>query len=158
MALITPHERVKAATNRKRYRKTQNVVVYDVDAKDASYLESKGVAIVRASALALGDSDGEKTLRTTAGDVHFEKLCIATGACPRLLLPHPRVRTVRDTDSIERLVHDLSAARRVAIIGNGGLALECVGAIREAELLWVVKDEYAGNTFLMQRPQNFCYR
>jgi hypothetical protein len=35
-----------------------------------------------------------------------------------------RVLTVRDTDSVARLSAALRGARRVAVVGNGGIALE----------------------------------
>lgn len=37
---------------------------------------------------------------------------------------HARVLTIRDTDSVARLAARLRAARRVAVVGNGGIALE----------------------------------
>ena len=35
-----------------------------------------------------------------------------------------RVLTIRDTDSVARLAAQLRGARRVAVVGNGGIALE----------------------------------
>lgn len=35
-----------------------------------------------------------------------------------------RVLTIRDTDSVQRLARQLQRARRVAVVGNGGIALE----------------------------------
>jgi DNA-binding MurR/RpiR family transcriptional regulator len=35
-----------------------------------------------------------------------------------------RVLTFRDTDSVQRLAQRLQAARRVVVVGNGGIALE----------------------------------
>lgn len=37
-----------------------------------------------------------------------------------------RVLTIRDTDSVARLAQQLARARRVAVVGNGGIALELV--------------------------------
>lgn len=37
-----------------------------------------------------------------------------------------RVLTIRDTDSVARLAAQLRGARRVAVVGNGGIALEVV--------------------------------
>ena len=44
----------------------------------------------------------------------------------------------------------LSTARRVVVLGNGGIALELVHALRalpRAEVVWAVRDGYIGNTF-----------
>lgn len=40
-----------------------------------------------------------------------------------------QILTLRDTDSVEKLAAHLEHARSVAVIGNGGIALElvCVG-------------------------------
>jgi len=35
-----------------------------------------------------------------------------------------RVLTIRDTDSVARLAQRLPSSRRVAVVGNGGIALE----------------------------------
>ena len=44
----------------------------------------------------------------------------------------------------------LSTARRVVVLGNGGIALELVHALKalpRAEVVWAVRDGYIGNTF-----------
>ena len=59
---------------------------------------------------------------------------MATGARP-VKLPGVtaglagQILTLRDTDSVEKLAAHLEHARSVAVIGNGGIALElvCVG-------------------------------
>jgi pyruvate/2-oxoglutarate dehydrogenase complex dihydrolipoamide dehydrogenase (E3) component len=63
--------------------------------------------------------------------ISFRKLIICTGARPNVILRHPSVISVRDSDTVEvlrdRLLH---SARRVAILGNGGISLELVHAVR----------------------------
>lgn len=81
----------------------------------------------------------------------YDKLCICAGARPKQLPPtafharpapglseaeaeaerqrqeaelRRRVLTIRDTDSVQRLAARLRGARRVAVVGNGGIALE----------------------------------
>ena len=56
--------------------------------------------------------------------VPYDKLCICTGAKPRRLLNSPHVVVLRDTDSVEKLAERLKTARRVVVVGNGGIALE----------------------------------
>lgn len=58
--------------------------------------------------------------------VPFDRLCVATGASPRAAVSHERVLTIRDTDSVATLNARLSTARRVLVVGNGGIALEFV--------------------------------
>lgn len=72
------------------------------------------------------------TLIRTGGDkISFHKLIICTGARPNVILRHPSIISLRDSDTVEvlrdRLLH---SARRVAIVGNGGISLELVHAVR----------------------------
>lgn len=41
----------------------------------------------------------------------------------------------------------LTKAKRIMIIGNGGIALELVYEIEGCEVIWVIKDKAIGNTF-----------
>lgn len=64
-------------------------------------------------------SDGETK-------IHYEKLCIATGAHPKRSFPlNKNILSIRDTDSISILRSKLAEGmRRVLLIGNGGIATE----------------------------------
>ena len=66
--------------------------------------------------------------------ISFQKLVICTGARANVILRHPSVISLRDSDTVEvlrgRLLH---SARRVAILGNGGISLELVHAVRLSE-------------------------
>lgn len=66
-------------------------------------------------------------------EVLFDALCVACGARPRPLPGVPQslrgVLTVRDTDSVASLAAALHAARRVLVVGNGGIAMELVCVI-----------------------------
>lgn len=70
--------------------------------------------------------DTERKLLEVAGrdPLPYDKLCVATGARPRRLLNSPHVTVLRDTDSVEELAARLASARRVIVVGNGGIALE----------------------------------
>ena len=58
---------------------------------------------------------------------YYEKLCICTGGKPKLIdSNNPCVIGIRDTSSVQELQKRLADARRVAVIGNGGIALELV--------------------------------
>jgi hypothetical protein len=55
----------------------------------------------------------------------------------QVLAHHPCVLTLRDTDSVAQLSARLRGARRVMVVGNGGIALELVGALRGVQVGWV---------------------
>lgn len=56
----------------------------------------------------------------------YKKLCICTGGRPNIVAKHPCVIGIRDTESVQQLKKKLTEARRVVVIGNGGIALELV--------------------------------
>jgi hypothetical protein len=56
----------------------------------------------------------------------YKKLCICIGAQPKLLIDHASVIGLRDQHSVEDLLRRLATARTVAIVGNGGIALELI--------------------------------
>lgn len=60
--------------------------------------------------------------------LHYKKLCICTGGRPNIISQHACVVGIRDTESVKQFKLKLSKARRVVIIGNGGIALELVYA------------------------------
>ena len=57
---------------------------------------------------------------------YYKKLCVCTGGTPNLITTHPCVIGIRDTESVQQLKSKFSQARRVVIVGNGGIALELV--------------------------------
>ncbi|KAA8495594.1 Pyridine nucleotide-disulfide oxidoreductase domain-containing protein 1 [Porphyridium purpureum] len=85
--------------------------------------------------------------------VPFDYCCIATGARPVVpsCLQHPdiqrRVHVIRDLDSIHAFRNVLSGVSRMAVVGNGGIALELVHATRNCEIAWIVRDTHIGNAF-----------
>ena len=60
--------------------------------------------------------------------LRYGRLCICTGGRPRLSLPdrHPAVIGIRDGQSVDELLRRLGSARRVVVVGNGGIASELV--------------------------------
>lgn len=50
----------------------------------------------------------------------YDKICIGTGAIPYSIATHPRVLSLRDSDSVRSLLDRIAEARRVVIVGNGG--------------------------------------
>lgn len=92
--------------------------------------------------------------------VAFDRLCVATGAVPRLILrDHPRVLGLRDSQvgrrlcllvgrshvcgppapcalaahsqTVEAFARELGHCRRLVVVGNGGIALGVVHQVRE---------------------------
>lgn len=92
---------------------------------------------------------------TDGSRVPFDRCLVATGAAPKLVSAHPNVLGIRDTESVEELGRRLASARRVMVVGNGGIALEVVHEVLGCELVWAVKDGYVGNTFFDSTASGF---
>jgi len=58
---------------------------------------------------------------------------LADGRPAQRLAAGPRVVVLRDRDTVAGLAARLPAARRVALVGNGGIALELAHALRGVE-------------------------
>ena len=82
----------------------------------------------------------DKHVATADGlKVPYDKLCICTGAKPNQPIREENdvttnqpiseenyIITIRDTDTVEDLQRRLKNARKVVVVGNGGIALELV--------------------------------
>jgi len=97
-----------------------------------------------------------RVVKTDQGDISFDYLAICSGAKPNLIIKDsPYVIGIRDTDSIIDLKNRLSGAKRIVIIGNGGIALELVHEIKDCEKIWSIKDNHIGNAFFDQEASQF---
>eukprot|EP00177_Eucheuma_denticulatum_P002240 GFKZ01004017.1.p2 GENE.GFKZ01004017.1~~GFKZ01004017.1.p2 ORF type:complete len:506 (+),score=92.85 GFKZ01004017.1:54-1571(+) len=96
------------------------------------------------------------------GVVGYDAVCIATGARPFLpvgLRGHGgRVLTIRDGESVERVRERVGKARRVMVVGGGGIGMEVVDGLVGCEVVWVVKGGYVGGAFFDERGASVAGR
>ena len=72
--------------------------------------------------------------------ISYEKLCVCTGAFPKVIFPgHPHVLYIRDTESVQTFMSRISSAKRIVIVGNGGIATEMVYEISGQFFLHMLK-------------------
>lgn len=147
VALITAASHIKAVTNFKQV--FQTLEKFDVEERPSSALQEKFPNVTVIQSAVGGLCADTHTLQTEDGrSVGYDKLCICSGARPKLLTQNqPYVLGVRDTDSVQELQKRLSSAKRIVVVGNGGIALELVFEVGGCEVVWVVKDKAIGNTF-----------
>lgn len=147
VALITAGPHIKAVTNYKQVSKT--LEEFDVEERPASVLEEKypNLTVIHSAVKSLHTQS--HSVETVDGRVFgYEKLCICSGARPKLLTQdNPYVLGIRDTDSAQEFQKCLSKAKRIVVVGNGGIALELVFEVEGCEVIWAVKDKAIGNTF-----------
>uniref|UniRef100_A0A7N6B6P2 Pyridine nucleotide-disulfide oxidoreductase domain-containing protein 1 n=1 Tax=Anabas testudineus TaxID=64144 RepID=A0A7N6B6P2_ANATE len=147
IALITAGSHIKAVTNYKQVSKT--LEEFDVEERPSSVLEARfpNLTVIHPAVKSLNTQS--HTVETADGRVFgYEKLCICSGGRPKLLTQdNPYVLGIRDTDSAQAFQKQLSKAKRIVIVGNGGIALELVYEVEGCEVIWAVKDKAIGNTF-----------
>ncbi|XP_029351097.1 pyridine nucleotide-disulfide oxidoreductase domain-containing protein 1 isoform X2 [Echeneis naucrates] len=147
VALITAGPHIKAVTNYKQVSKT--LEEFDVEERPSSVLEEKFPNLIVIHSAVKSLHTESHSVETADGRVFgYEKLCICSGGRPKLLTQeNPHVLGIRDTDSAQEFQKRLSKAKRIVVVGNGGIALELVYEVEGCEVIWAVKDKAIGNTF-----------
>nr|XP_020725159.1 pyridine nucleotide-disulfide oxidoreductase domain-containing protein 1 [Odocoileus virginianus texanus] len=145
--LITASPVIKAVTNFKQVSKV--LEEFDVEEQPSTVLENRfpNIKVIESGVKQLKSK--ERCILTEDGNQHiYKKLCLCAGAKPKLICEgNPYVLGIRDTDSAQEFQKQLTKAKRIMIIGNGGIALELVYEIEGCEVIWVIKDKAIGNTF-----------
>lgn len=96
--------------------------------------------------------------------ISFNTSCLCSGASP--FVPpalsetwlEEYVLTLRDTDSVNHLKKQLASARRVIVVGAGGIGMEVVYEITGCEVVWVVKSSHIGGLFFDEQTASFIQR
>uniref|UniRef100_A0A665X700 Pyridine nucleotide-disulfide oxidoreductase domain-containing protein 1 n=1 Tax=Echeneis naucrates TaxID=173247 RepID=A0A665X700_ECHNA len=122
---------------------------FDVEERPSSVLEEKFPNLIVIHSAVKSLHTESHSVETADGRVFgYEKLCICSGGRPKLLTQeNPHVLGIRDTDSAQEFQKRLSKAKRIVVVGNGGIALELVYEVEGCEVIWAVKDKAIGNTF-----------
>ena len=163
-------------------RVTRRASVYGARAEALEEFRAAGVTTTTRAVVAC---DAEKKTVTLDDGVvvRYGALCVATGASPRCPLPETcdgdgvDVHEVRDVESAEALARRVSesarassssSTRRIALAGNGGIALELVDALcgrgmaldglESCELVWLVKHASVGDAFFDVDVADFLAR
>lgn len=86
----------------------------------------------------------------------YKKLCICTGGRPKLIDEfNPYVLGIRDTETVYEFQSKLKFAKRIIIVGNGGIATELVYEIQNCEIIWAIKDAHISHTFFDPHSAKF---
>lgn len=163
ICLVTASPSVKDTTN--VVRLTETLESFDVVERPLlEFLREAGdgVAVLRENVVSLDRECKILTLGSGQKIRYSLNVCIATGARPNIIADHPRVLGVRDVDSAQNLAERLRHCGRVAIIGNGAIAMEALAAILSGlpslQVLWVSKERYMGSSFLDATASDFLER
>lgn len=147
LALINSGPHIKAVTNYKQVSRT--LEEFGVEERQFTELEKKNSNLTFIQSAVKALHAHSHCVETADGKFYgYEKLCICSGARPKLFAEdNPYVLGIRDTDSAQEFQKRLSTAKRIVVIGNGGIALELVHEVQGCEVIWAIKDKAIGNTF-----------
>ncbi|KAI1305809.1 Pyridine nucleotide-disulfide oxidoreductase domain-containing protein 1 [Halotydeus destructor] len=156
LATLCPHVRVELVSASALVRVARNLTQtgialehFDVTEEPKAYLESlhRNVIVTHDSVAAL-NAEKHQILLGQGGWKRYSQLCICTGGRPYLIPgSNEFVIGIRDTETVQELQGRLREARRVMVIGNGGIATEFVYEVANCEVVWAIKDKYFGNSF-----------
>lgn len=100
--------------------------------------------------------DNKKVTCSDSTSFYYDKLCVCTGGKPKLIAEgSPYVIGIRDTETVVSFQARLANARRVVIVGNGGIATELVYEIRDCKIVWVIRDSFMSHHFFDAHSAKF---
>ncbi|XP_003385104.2 PREDICTED: pyridine nucleotide-disulfide oxidoreductase domain-containing protein 1-like [Amphimedon queenslandica] len=156
ITLVSASKLIKSVTNFQKV--TRTLELFDVEETDVSHLtrSCSNVTVINSHMTSVNPDQHIIHLHNSQA-LSYHKLCLCLGARPKLITrDHPNdVIGIRDTESVGTLQHKLSSARRVVIVGNGGIATELVYELSGCTVLWVVKDSSISSTFFDEGAASF---
>ncbi|KAI1720176.1 pyridine nucleotide-disulfide oxidoreductase domain-containing protein [Ditylenchus destructor] len=103
----------------------------------------------------IGWNADKKTVSTKRSEIHYDKLCITTGASPKRSVIHENVLRIRDVENVQTLQDRLLDAKRVILVGNGGIATELAFELKNLEVIWVIRHSSIAATYFDEAAAKF---
>ncbi len=132
--------------------RAQEVHVHCIEGKD--WAKDGEIRFVKSTAVGL-DTTKQVVKLADGSDVMYNALCIASGAAPMipfsLAKAGDRVHVLRDINSFRSLEKAVAIATDVVVVGNGGVALETVHALKQVHVNWIFRDAHPGAAFFDRR-------
>jgi len=122
-------------------------------------LEKNGIELLLAEAT--GVDREAKVLQTTAGEVSYERLVLATGSRP-VMLPIPGCELkgiytiVKDVEYLEALQEQLQTAHKIVVVGGGFIGVEFADEINKIGDKHVTIVEIAPHCLSLAYDEEFC--
>lgn len=153
--LLSASPIVKSVINLKQL--TRNLERFDVEEKQGSTLEDENLNVtVLHQSVCHFDADLKLVGTMDGSTFKYKKLCLCTGASPKMICKNnPYVIGIRDTETVLDFEARLKDAKRIVVVGNGGIATELVFNVKCCEVVWAVKDPSITTTFLDPGASHF---
>ncbi|XP_071485399.1 pyridine nucleotide-disulfide oxidoreductase domain-containing protein 1-like [Diadema antillarum] len=146
--LFTASPVVKAVTNYKKMSRA--LEEFDVEEKSSQWLEQThpNVEVIHAKVTDLHPD--QHLVKTKDGrSFPYAKVCLCTGGRPKKIAEdNPYILGIRDTESVQTFQEHLEGAKRIVVVGNGGIATELVYEVEGCEVIWAIKDASISSTFV----------
>ncbi|KAG0717018.1 Pyridine nucleotide-disulfide oxidoreductase domain-containing protein 1 [Chionoecetes opilio] len=145
--VLTASALIKAVTNVLSLTKTLDS--FEVEEHHPDILQSKCPSVrVLQDAVDHLDAKNQLVFTSSGRCFSYQQLCLCTGATPKLLSEGPHVLWLRDTESVLQFQSRIKDARRIMIVGNGGIATEMVYEVTDVEVVWAMKDKHMSAHFI----------
>jgi len=145
--LITASPLVKTITNFNQITKTLEEFDIKEESGDKLQQKLKNTTVIFTRVTSLTASN--KTLQCSNGQTYsYCRLCLCCGGIPKIIAQNPLVFGIRDTETVNVFQQKLAGARRIIVVGNGGIATEIVYEIEGCEVIWAIKDKNISSTFV----------
>lgn len=150
IVLISESSLIKTVTN--LHTITRTLTDFDITETDSSYLTHNylNVNVIHDTLTEINNSE-HFVLTSSNKRIKYEFLCLCMGAEPKLIPQAsviPQILGIRDTDSVESLVEKIKSAKKIVVVGNGGIASEVVFKVRNVDVDWIVRDKHISATFV----------
>lgn len=126
--------------------------VAELPAADSALAADPHVRLVTGDRLLTVHSASRTACTANGLRIRYTVLCVCSGARPQLIAPAAehgdRVLGIRDTESVAQFQRRIRGSRRIAIVGNGGIAAECAYAVSGVHVDWVIRDRFVAQTFV----------
>lgn len=145
--LLTESPLIKAVTNLVALGKSLSR--FDIEEKHVSTLPVN-VQVVTDQLMSIYSK--MQYVKTEKGaEIYYKYLCLCTGGRPKLIDQaegNEFVLGIRDTESVIEFQNRIKNSRKIAIVGNGGIASELIYELKGILIDWVIKDKYVSQTFV----------
>ncbi|OWF48998.1 pyridine nucleotide-disulfide oxidoreductase domain-containing protein 1-like [Mizuhopecten yessoensis] len=146
--LVTASPLIKAIANYKKISKT--LEEFDVEERPWMSMQQDcpNVKVIQTEVTSLVAEAHTMTVRD-GQTYNYKQICICSGGLPKVIAKdHQYVLGIRDTQSVKEFQKHLHHARRILVIGNGGIATELVYEVQGCEVIWAIKDKSISSAFV----------
>ncbi|XP_054719303.1 pyridine nucleotide-disulfide oxidoreductase domain-containing protein 1-like isoform X2 [Uloborus diversus] len=145
--LVSASPLIKAVKNLKKL--SERLDDFDVAEESSTTLQNRfpNCKVITAFAVEI-KAEKHKVILSNGTTVLYKALCICSGAVPKVIYENSQhVIGLRDIETIKIFQEKISDAKRVLVVGNGGIAIELVYEIENCQVIWAIKDKCVGATF-----------